>query len=86
MRGQATKHFWRAIACGALILGAGSASARPESAAVIAKQRLNECMSRRMSADRSLSYNDAMRACKVRLQPPKDLASLNPVGTVAKGR
>ena len=43
-------------------------------------------MSRRMSADRSLSYNDAMRACKERLQPPKDLASLNPVGTVAKGR
>jgi hypothetical protein len=32
-----------------------------------------------MSANRSVSYNDAMRACKERLQPPKDtLASNNP--------
>jgi hypothetical protein len=38
-----------------------------------------------MSADRSLSYNDAMRACKERLQPPKDLASINPIEAATKG-
>jgi hypothetical protein len=40
---------------------------------------LSECMTKQMSANRSLSYNDAMRACKLRPQPPKDtLASINP--------
>ena len=42
-------------------------------------------MMRRMSADRSLSYNEAMRVCKERLQPPKDtLASISPVETGTK--
>jgi hypothetical protein len=52
---------------------------------MIAKRQLSECMTRRMSANRNLSYIDAMRACKERLQPSKDtLASVNPVGTGAK--
>lgn len=80
------KQLLKAIACGILILGAQTLAARPESPAVIAKQQLNECMSKRMSADRSLSYNEAMRVCKERLQPPKDLASNNPVATGVKGR
>ena len=75
----------RAIACSSLILGAQVLSAQPESAAIIAKHQLSECMSKQMSANRSLSYNDAMRACKQRLQPPKDtLASINPTDTGTK--
>lgn len=79
------KRFLKAIVCGGLILGAQTIAARPESPAVIAKHQLGECMSKRMSADRSLSYNEAMRACKERMQPPKDLASINPIAAGIKG-
>jgi hypothetical protein len=79
------KRFLRVIACSVLILGAQTIAARPESAAVIAKHQLSECMTKRMSADRNLSYNEALRACKERLQPPKDLAAINPIGTDTKG-
>lgn len=73
------KRSFKAIACAGLILAAQLVDAQPQSAAVIARHQLSECMSKQMSADRSLSYNDAMRLCKQRLQPPKDtLASINP--------
>jgi hypothetical protein len=79
------KSFLMAIACNSLLFGAQTVGAQPEKPAIIAKHQLSECMSKRMSADRSLSYNDAMRACKERLQPPKDLASISPVETGLKG-
>jgi len=64
---------------------AQTALAQPESPAVIAKRQLSECMTKRMSADKSLSYNDARRVCKERLQPPKDtLAAINPADTAGK--
>jgi hypothetical protein len=63
-----------------LILSAYAATATPERAAVVAKRQLSECMTKHMSADRNLSYNDARRVCKEHLQPPKDtLAAINPV-------
>ena len=79
------KRFLTAVGCTTVIcIGAHTALARPESAAVIAKRQLSDCMTRRMAADKSLSYNDARRVCKERLQPPKDtLASINPVDTAA---
>jgi hypothetical protein len=85
MRGPALTRFLKAIACSSLILGAQTIGAQPESAAVIARHQLSECMSKRMSANRNLSYNDAMRACKERLQPPKDLAAINRIETETKG-
>lgn len=85
MRDRATQRIWKAIACSSLILGAQTIRAHPESPAVLAKRALSECMSKRMSANRNLTYNDAMRACKERLQPPKDLAAINPVETTIKG-
>jgi hypothetical protein len=79
------KRSLEAIACSCLILAAQVAGAQPQSAAIIAKHQLSECMSKQMSANRSLSYNDAMRACKQRLQPPKDtLAAMNPTDTGTK--
>jgi hypothetical protein len=68
------------------LLGSQAASAAPESRAIIAKHQLSECMTRRMSANRNLSYIDAMRACKDRLQPPpkETLASISPAGTGTK--
>jgi hypothetical protein len=72
------KAYLKAVALGGLILGAQTAGAQPESPAVIAKHQLVECMTKRMSASRTLSYNEAMRACKERLQPPKEVAAINP--------
>jgi hypothetical protein len=68
----------KAVAFSSLLLGAHIAGAQPQSPAVIAKHQLVECMTKRMSASRTLSYNEAMRACKERLQPPKEVAAINP--------
>ena len=68
-----------------LFLGAHTAQAQPESAAVIAKRQMSECMTKRMSADKGVSYNEARRVCKERLQPPKDtLAAINPADAAGK--
>jgi hypothetical protein len=80
------KFFLMAIIFNSSLIGAQTVSAQPERPAVLAKHQLSECMSKRMSANRNLSYNDAMRACKERLQPPKDLASIGPTETSTKGR
>ena len=85
MEALAMKRFIKAFACSSLIWGAPIAGAQPESAAIIAKHQLSECMSKQMSANRSLSYYDAMRVCKQRLQPPKDtLASISPTDSGTK--
>jgi hypothetical protein len=76
--------FLQPIAWGSLLLCAQMVGAQPERPAVIAKHQLSECMTKRMSANRTLSYNDALRACKERVQPPKDLASINPAETGGK--
>ena len=76
-----------AIGFGVTLAAAQPLSAHPESAAVIAKQQLTECMNRRMAASKSISYNEAMRACKEKQQPPKDtLASNGPGDTGSKSR
>jgi hypothetical protein len=79
------RRFVSAVGFSLILLGSHAATAAPQSRAVIAKRQLSECMTRRMSANRNLSYNDAMRVCKERLQPPKDtLASISPVGPGTK--
>ncbi|HEX3948390.1 MAG TPA: hypothetical protein VHW95_00910 [Steroidobacteraceae bacterium] len=79
------RRFVAAVGISLILLGSQAATAAPESRAVIAKRQLSECMMRRMSANRSVSYNEAMRVCKERLQPPKDtLASISPAGTGTK--
>jgi hypothetical protein len=65
--------------CGVMLVGANAVAAPPASQAVNSKRQLYECMARRMGANRTLSYNEAMRTCKERAQPPKDaLASIGP--------
>jgi hypothetical protein len=74
------KRFLTAVGLISLMFGTHMAGASPQSPAMIAKQQLSECMTKRMSANRTLSYNDARRACQERSQPPKDtLASINPM-------
>ena len=70
------KHIVWAIGLGAGI-AAFSAGAQPQSAAIIAKQQLTECMNRHMAASKTVSYNEAMRTCKAKLQPPKDTLAAN---------
>ena len=79
------RRFITAVASGLILLGSAAASAQPQTAAAIAKHQLSECMAKRMSANKTVSYNDALRVCKERLQPPKDtLASIGPADTGAK--
>lgn len=79
------RRFITAVGSSLILLGSQAASAQPQNPAVIAKRQLSECMTKRMSANKALSYNDAMRVCRERLQPPKDtLASISPVGTGTK--
>jgi len=73
------KRFAAIGLCGTLLVGAHALAAPPASQASIIKRQLHECMARRMGANRTLSYNDALRTCKERAQPPKEsLASIGP--------
>jgi hypothetical protein len=64
---------------GAVLIGAHAVAAPPSSQAALVKRQINDCMTRRMGANRTLSYNDAMRMCKERVQPAKEaLASISP--------
>jgi len=79
------RRFITAVASSVILLGSAAASAQPQTAAVIAKRQLSECMAKRMSANKTVSYNEALRVCKERLQPPKDtLASIGPADTSTK--
>jgi hypothetical protein len=70
-----------------LIAGAAAVASPPNSQGATLKRQLNECMAKRMGANRTLSYNDAMRACKELLQPGKEsLASINQVQPAANNR
>ena len=62
-----------------IVLAAPATAAPPESQSVALKRQINNCMVRRMGADKTLSYNDAMRVCKEQNQPAKPaLASITP--------
>jgi hypothetical protein len=64
----------------ALLVGAQVMATQPMSQAALFKRQLSDCMSRRMGADRTLSYNDAMRTCRDRLQPTKEALASNSPG------
>ena len=54
------------------LLAAESASSSPS----FTKRQLAECMTKRMYANRALSYNDAAKACKDQLRGNKTDAAL----------
>jgi hypothetical protein len=68
------------------VLAAAHAIAdQPVSQSALLKRQINGCMTRRMGVDRTLSYNDAMRACKEHIQPAKEaMASIGPTESGAK--
>ena len=65
--------------CSLVLVGAHALAAQPASQSAMIKRQISNCMTRRMGVNRTLSYNDAMRMCKERVQPAKEaLASINP--------
>jgi hypothetical protein len=64
----------------ALLVGAHALAVQPMSQAALFKRQLSDCMSRRMGADRTLSYKEAMRTCRDRLQPSKEALAANRPG------
>jgi hypothetical protein len=61
------------ILSSAPILAEESANPAPQ----FSKRQLADCMTRRMFADRTVSYNDAAKACKDQLRGRKTDAALN---------
>jgi len=74
------KRFMMAIGLGAMLMGANAAAAPPTSQSALARRQISDCMTRRMGADKNLSYKDAMRTCKSRIQPPKEALASNGPG------
>ncbi len=73
------------LAALALVLSSAPLPAEESAAAApISRRQLADCMTRRMYANRTLSYNDAAKACKDQLRVRKSDAALNnapkPVG------
>jgi hypothetical protein len=68
---------------GAVLIGAHAVAAPPTSQSALMKRQINDCMTRRMGSNRTLSYKDAMRACKERIQLPKE--ALASIGTSESG-
>jgi hypothetical protein len=68
-----------------MLIGAQALAAPPPSQPTQIKRQMADCMTKKMSANRTLSYNDARKGCKERLQPGKDeVASITPVPTTIK--
>jgi hypothetical protein len=60
------------------------AGAESMSQSAINKRAVSGCMTKRMAADRTLSYNAAMRACKELTQTPKEALAANSPGDAVK--
>jgi hypothetical protein len=70
--------------CSAVIM-ASAWSAESASQSINVKRQMVDCMSKRMASNKWLSYNDAKRVCKNKLQPPPEaLAAINPTESGVK--
>ena len=69
--------IWVTLAC------AQALAVNPPDSSRIARRQLVDCMMKRMSADKVVSYNDASKACKDQLKAQNDKlasnAQVNPV-------
>jgi len=77
--------FMAAMSLLSVLVATHAIADQPVSQAALLKRQINGCMTRRMGADKTVSYNDAMRACKQRIQPAKEaMASIGPSESGAK--
>ena len=63
-----------AVALTGALASAQAPAADPstQNASVVNKRQMAGCMTRRMSSSRTLSYNDAKKACTAQLKPQAD--------------
>jgi hypothetical protein len=67
-------------AAGVMLLGVQALAADPPSHSKNSRRQLVGCVIKRMSASRTVSYNEATKACKEQFKPQNDdLASNTPV-------
>jgi hypothetical protein len=70
---------------GLMLIGAQAVAAPPPSQSTLMKRHMMNCMTQKMSANKTLSYNDARKGCMERPQPAKDeVASNTPVPPTIK--
>ncbi|MGC2031457.1 MAG: hypothetical protein WA642_15660 [Steroidobacteraceae bacterium] len=71
------KLIFLAVALTGVLAGAQALAAdvSTQNAPVANKRQLVGCMTRRMSANRTVSYNDAKKACTAQLKPQADGAA-----------
>jgi hypothetical protein len=68
---------------GLIFVGAQALGADPAGHSRNSKRQIADCILKRMSASRTLSFNDATKACKEQMKPQEgDLASNAPVKPV----
>ncbi len=67
-----------------LLLSVSAAAVEPTApSGALLRQQVNDCMAKKMAANKTLSYNEAMRTCKAGLQPSKDVLTANSSAPVA---
>jgi hypothetical protein len=66
--------FAVALTCAWAGAPALAADVSTQNASVVNKRQMAGCMTRRMSASRTVSYNDAKKACTAQLKPQADVA------------
>jgi hypothetical protein len=71
------KRFMMATGLSAVLMSSHAAATPPTSPSALLKRQTNDCMTRRMGADKNLSYKDAMRICKDLLQPSREALAAN---------
>jgi hypothetical protein len=57
---------------GVMLAGPKALAGDAQSQSVLNKRQMIGCMNKRMSANRTVSYNDAKKACIARLKPQTD--------------
>jgi hypothetical protein len=73
--GQRMNRALIAIGVTSALLMVGQACADPGNRPQTPRRQLIDCMARRMSADRTLSYNEAVKRCKEQMKT-KDAAAV----------
>jgi hypothetical protein len=70
-------------AAGVMLLGMQALAADLPGQAKNSRRQIVECVIKRMSANKTVSYNEATKVCKERLKPQNDdLASNTPIKPV----
>jgi hypothetical protein len=68
---------------GAIFASAETSAADPINQSPTHKRQMMGCMTKRMSADKALSYNEATKACKAQLHKQIDNLASNTLGKPA---